>query len=633
MPAGSDLAMLTLWIRWFTGTLIALGVFFLFLYLLVRSPASLIISGLMLIVFLPIVLFGLWASKRGQSGAALGAMSFCCWMIALMVAARGHTALPAALPLILLPVIFALPYVDRKALLKFAVGALVVSAVASALTIGEPLLASRIDETTLAIIMVPIIAVATGLAIFGLWYVGSALRSSLRVTETMNRRLAESERELERKIRNRTGELEEAVSELSDIHEIARAVNVTLDLGEVITAMQSALQRLLSFDSLSVLLLDATGRRLLVDHVAGIELDSEKHRRILVEGVSAVDEGSIVTAALARKHPILLSEIGPEQLSDMSPTDRQLYEVNPVRSLLVCPLEFAGSPIGLIFLARRADEMKLSEDEVNRIQRYITPLAIVIRNARLLEEAEIARSEAIEASQAKSQFLANMSHELRTPLNAIIGYCEILAEEAEEEGQEEYLEDLEKIRSSGHYLLELISGVLDLTRIEVGKVDLSVEEFEVAELLEEVVDASMSHAEKQGNTLILAASENLGKMHSDSVKVRQILLNLLGNACKFTHDGNIRLEAKRQLENGVAWLEFKVIDDGIGMTAQQTERIFEAFTQADESASRRYGGTGLGLTISREFCALLGGSIGLESEEAKGSSFSVRLPVDCKVAA
>jgi signal transduction histidine kinase len=180
----------------------------------------------------------------------------------------------------------------------------------------------------------------------------------------------------------------------------------------------------------------------------------------------------------------------------MASSDRFLYDVNPVRSLLICPLEFVGKVIGVMILARKSEPMSLSVEEVSRIQRYIAPLAIVIRNARLLEEAELARAEAMESSTAKSQFLANMSHELRTPLNAIIGYSELLAEDAEEAGHEQYLDDLDKILSSGRYLMELIRGVLDLTKIEVGKLEVSVADFDVEGLIHDVAGTSKPLAER-----------------------------------------------------------------------------------------------------------------------------------------
>jgi signal transduction histidine kinase len=312
----------------------------------------------------------------------------------------------------------------------------------------------------------------------------------------------------------------------------------------------------------------------------------------------------------------------------MSPTDRYLFDINPVNSILVCPLEIEGRAIGVISFGRLKQTMYLDPPEIDRIQRYVTPLATVIRNARLFDESRAARAEAIESNKAKSQFLANMSHELRTPLNAIIGYSEMLMEDAEEEAHEQYLGDLGKIHSSGLFLLELISSVLDLTKIEAGKLEVDLTRFNVSELVEEVVATARPLVQKNSNEFVVQAQGQMGDMHSDITKVRQILLNLLSNSAKFTEEGSVSLVSSRETRKGTEWLDFKVIDNGIGMTEEQVQRSFDAFTQADESTSRKYGGTGLGLTITKEFCEMLGGDISVESAAGKGSVFTVTLPAE-----
>ncbi len=249
------------------------------------------------------------------------------------------------------------------------------------------------------------------------------------------------------------------------------------------------------------------------------------------------------------------------------------------------------------------------------------------------EELAEAHDKAMEASRAKSEFLANMSHELRTPLNATIGYAELMLEEAEDMGHDMYIPDLKKIQSAGRHLLSLINDILDLSKIEAGKIDLYFETFDVRQMVDEVAGTVMPLTAKNNNTLVVTCAEDIGDMHSDMTRIRQILFNLLSNASKFTENGNITLEAKREFANGRDDIRISVADQGIGMTPEQVDKVFDVFTQADSSTTRHYGGTGLGLAITKTFCEMLHGEIHCTSEPGKGSTFAVRLPADAKVAA
>ena len=237
-----------------------------------------------------------------------------------------------------------------------------------------------------------------------------------------------------------------------------------------------------------------------------------------------------------------------------------------------------------------------------------------------------ARDRALAANRAKSTFLANMSHELRTPLNAVIGYGEMLQEDMKVAGLDDCVADLEKIVASGKHLLGLINDILDLAKIEAGKVEVLAESFDVRDLVDDVAATVKSLIERNGNRLERVVGGAVGSMRSDSMRVRQILMNLLSNAAKFTKQGTITIEVRREHAENRDWIVFCVKDTGIGMTTAQQDRIFDAFRQADASTTRDYGGTGLGLTITMHFSSLLGGEITVSSKAGEGSQFDVKLP-------
>jgi len=252
----------------------------------------------------------------------------------------------------------------------------------------------------------------------------------------------------------------------------------------------------------------------------------------------------------------------------------------------------------------------------------------IIEHKRTQEELLRAKQAAEEASRTKSAFLANMSHELRTPLNAIIGYSEMLEDESQELEHAEFAKDLQKIQSAGKHLLALINDVLDLSKIEAGKMALQLENFDLPVLIKEMVSTFHLTAEKNANKLRVRLSEDAGTMRGDITKVRQILFNLMSNACKFTDHGTISLEVDRITVDAQECIRFRVVDTGIGITPEQQRRLFQEFVQADGSISRKYGGSGLGLVLCDRFVKMMEGDINVDSEFGHGSIFTVRLPAE-----
>lgn len=272
--------------------------------------------------------------------------------------------------------------------------------------------------------------------------------------------------------------------------------------------------------------------------------------------------------------------------------------------------------IGSIIFLRDITEQKSAQSEIKKVNR----------------DLEKARDEALSASLAKSEFLANMSHELRTPLNAIIGYSELLQEENEEDGGKVTADDLQKINKSGHHLLTLINDILDLSKIEAGKMDLHCEAFTPIDLIDDVLMSIEPLARKKGNKLDISLGIQLGEMYADRMKLRQVLINLLSNACKFTENGTIKLTASRIDDETKGELHFAVSDTGIGISLEQQQQLFQQFKQVDSTTTREYEGSGLGLALSRQLCRIMGGDILVESTPGQGSTFTIVLPTNvvCK---
>ena len=273
----------------------------------------------------------------------------------------------------------------------------------------------------------------------------------------------------------------------------------------------------------------------------------------------------------------------------------------------------------------RTSVRPFSDKQIELVTTFADQAVIAIENARLFDEIQEKNRQLQMASENKSQFVSSMSHELRTPLNAIIGLTEMMVTNAARFGTEKAQEPLQRVNRAGKHLLSLINEVLDLSKIEVGKLELHPESVNLSPLTDEIVGTARQLAEQNKNRLVVECQESFGPLIVDPMRLRQILLNLLSNACKFTKEGEVALRV-RKVAGGRDWVELAVADTGIGMTTEQQAKLFQDFAQADSLTARRYGGTGLGLAITRKLARMMGGDVTVASEPGKGSVFTVRLP-------
>ncbi len=404
------------------------------------------------------------------------------------------------------------------------------------------------------------------------------------------------------------------------LHAATQALSATLDSEKVLDIILSELQRVVPYDSASVQRLYNNQ----LEIIGGYGLPNLPG----IKGVSfdASSEDNPNGQVIRSRKPLVVDDVASYQGFNHGP-----LAAAGVRSWLGVPLLFGDQVVGMITLDKNEAGF-YNATHARLAMGFAAQAASALENARLFQETQKAKVAAEAANRAKSVFLANMSHELRTPLNAIIGYSEILQEEAQEVGQESLSADLDKIRSAGKHLLSLINDILDLSKIEAGKMELHLETFDIPTLIANVTHNIQPLAVKSGNALNIHCPDDIGLMHADPGKVRQVLLNLLSNANKFTEQGAVTLGVTREAWQGEAgvheWVNFSVSDTGIGLMTEQIDRLFQDFSQADASTTRKFGGTGLGLSISRRFCRMMGGDITVSSDgiSGKGSAFTVRLP-------
>jgi signal transduction histidine kinase len=416
-------------------------------------------------------------------------------------------------------------------------------------------------------------------------------------------------------VQARTRELVQSVEELRALGEVSQAVNSTLDLETVLNTIVARAAQLSGTENGAIYVYDDTAKEFALRATYGM---SE-------ELTSAIKEHHIgISQALAEA----TEHRQPEQVADLRDTAPSLSQEIALRAgfraRLIVPLLAADEVVGAL-VVRRREPGEFPKGTIDLLQTFAAQSAVAIQNARLFGEIEEKSRQLQLASQHKSQFLASMSHELRTPLNAIIGLTEMMTEHAPRFGTEKALEPLNRVLKAGRHLLNLINEILDLSKIEAGKLELNIERVAIATIMEEIAGTGRPLAEQNGNRLVIDCKPDIGTIRADPLRLRQVLLNLLSNACKFTKDGEVAVQVRR-VADGRSWIEFVVCDTGIGMTAEQLAKLFQEFSQADSLTARRYGGTGLGLAITRKLARMMGGDVTVVSAPGKGSAFTVRLP-------
>jgi signal transduction histidine kinase len=416
-------------------------------------------------------------------------------------------------------------------------------------------------------------------------------------------------------VQARTTELARSVEELRALGEVSQAVNSTLDLETVLNTIVAKAVQLSNTDAGVIYVFDEQDQTLQVRATYG--LSDELVAAIRGQPAGASDA---LRRAIQDRQPLEIADIRDEPPSPV----REIAMRAGFRARLVVPLVGTNRVVGALVI-RRKQPGNFPKGTIDLLQTFAAQSVLAIQNARLFREIEDKSRQLQQASEHKSQFVSSVSHELRTPLNAIIGLTEMMVSNAARFGTEKALEPLQRVNRAGTHLLGLINQVLDLSKIEAGKLELNPQTVQLAPLINEVIGTAGQLAEQNKNRLVVDAQENLGALTVDPMRLRQILLNLLSNAFKFTKEGEVKLAA-RKVSNGSRFVEFAVSDTGIGMTSEQQAKLFEEFSQADATTAQRFGGTGLGLAITRKLARMMGGDVTVTSEPGKGSVFTVRLP-------
>jgi len=416
--------------------------------------------------------------------------------------------------------------------------------------------------------------------------------------------------------------------EIAHLNQVTQVVNSTLDYEKVAQAVTEALLEIFYFDQMSIQLVDDSTTELIFIKTYGQELTEAKKQEILNIRIPLKKRASISVAPYFNGKPVYIPKVDAETISLFSEKDKEVHSRISAKAYLFLPLKVQRQIIGVISFGNIGGYFDINDEDIIRINRYISPIATAINNARLYNDLNNARHEAVAATRAKSVFLANMSHEIRTPMNAIMGLTDLALRTDLNPKQLDYLT---KIYESSDSLLDIINNILDFSKIEAGKLELEIVEFSVDDVIKKMIDMFSSKLHEKNIEMIVSVDPTIPEiLKGDPLRLSQVLINLLSNAFKFTEEGELILNVKVQEQRDTnITLLFSVKDTGIGIAPEQRHLLFESFAQADGSTTRKYGGTGLGLTICKELTEMMGGEIHLQSELGKGSVFSFTAVLGC----
>ena len=592
------------------------------------SPVAQGLAVLITFFLFPLSLVAHLQARRGNVERAMAFSSLTWYTIATGMIVVGERLYGILIVTSTMPVLVALPFVSQFILRRLIIVSILIILVGSVGALFPPVITPTVPDNIVAIVQSFATAIISCVIMLSLWQSAGKLQAIAAGMRRAITDLQESERSLESKVEHRTAELEQAFEEISDLNEIASIVNSTLDVHKVIDTIYNGLQKMFRFDQMGVFTIDQDTGRLVLRQNAGREFPDVLQEILAGEGIPLDEKDSFAAACIVHKKSIFSGNLKNLDLENAGgATDKLIMENNPLASLLMSPLEIQNRSIGCIYFAALDEPFDLDSEEIKVIERYVTQLGTAIRNAQLFQAAEASRLEAETANETKGTFLANMSHEIRTPMNAIIGLTGLCLETELDTKQQDYLK---KVDNAANSLRTIIDDILDFSKLEAGKFEIESIPFSLNEVMDNLATICMVRCQDKHLELVFQRDPMLpDTLCGDPTRIGQILINLAGNAIKFTEEGQIVVEVRQTALTGDrVTVHFDVRDSGIGMNEEQLGRLFQSFSQADNTISRQYGGTGLGLAISQQLTELMGGQIEVTSEPGKGSSFHFDLTFD-----